>query len=381
MRGDIRSAPPNDMRELPPARDVARIVLVVLFIGLMIVSSLWILQPFLGALIWATMIVVATWPLMLNVQNALGGRRWAAVIVMTLAMLFLLVAPLTIAILTVIDRRDEIVNMVASLSTMNVPPPPAWLEGLPLVGTRISEEWRRLAAIGSEELAKQAAPYIRQALTWFAGQAGSLGLMVLHFLLTLIIAAILYANGEVAAHGVRRFGRRLADERGENAVVLSGQAIRAVALGVIVTAVVQSAAAGLGLAVAGIPYAAVLTTIIFVLCIAQIGPILILVPAVAWVYWSGETLWGTLLLIYSIAVALLDNVLRPILIRRGADLPLLLIFAGVIGGLVSFGVIGLFVGPTVLAVTYRLLETWIADIDHKDAEVERVSAFSVEAGE
>ena len=351
-------------RELPPARDVARIVLVVLFIGLMIVSSLWILQPFLGAMIWATMIVVATWPLMLKVQNAAGGRRWLAVMVMTLAMLFLLVAPLTIAILTVIDRRDEIVNMAASLATAEVPPPPSWLEGVPFVGARLSEEWRRLAAIGAEELTAQAAPYIRQALTWFAGQAGGLGLMVLHFLLTLVIAAILYANGETAATGVRRFGRRLADDRGENAVVLSGQAIRAVALGVIVTAVVQSAAAGLGLAVVGIPYAAVLTTIIFVLCIAQIGPILVLVPAVAWVYWSGDSLWGTLLLIWSIAVGLLDNVLRPILIRRGADLPLLLIFAGVIGGLIAFGVIGLFVGPTVLAVTYRLLEAWISDVDH-----------------
>ena len=94
--------------------------------------------------------------------------------------------------------------------------------------------------------------------------------------------------------------------------------------------------------------------------------------AVAWVYWSGDTLWGTLLLIWSIAVGLLDNVLRPILIRRGADLPLLLIFAGVIGGLIAFGVIGLFVGPTVLAVTYRLLEAWISDIDRKDVEVERV---------
>ena len=360
------------MRELPPARDVARIVLVVLFIGLMIVSSLWILQPFLGALIWATMIVVATWPLMLKVQASLGGRRWAAVMVMTLAMLFLLVAPLTIAILTVIDRRDEIVSLASSLATADVPPPPAWVERLPFVGQRLAEEWRRLAAIGAEELATQAAPYIRQALTWFAGQAGSLGLMVLHFILTLVIAAILYANGEAAANGVRRFGRRLAAERGENAVVLSGQAIRAVALGVVVTAIVQSAAAGAGLAITGIPYAAVLTTIIFVLCIAQIGPILVLVPAVAWLYWSGDSVWGTVLLVWSIFVGLLDNVLRPVLIRRGADLPLLLIFAGVIGGLVGFGVIGLFVGPTVLAVTYRLLEAWISDIDHKDVDVERV---------
>jgi len=353
-------------RELPLTRDVARIVLVVLFIGLMIVSSLWILQPFLGAMIWATMIVVATWPLMMKVESAAGGRRWLAVMVMTLAMLFLLVAPLTIAILTVIDRRDEIANMAAVLATADVPPPPGWLEQVPLVGARIAEEWRRLSAIGAEELATQAAPYISQALSWFAGQAGSLGLMVLQFMLTLVIAAILFANGEAAAVGVRRFGRRLAYDRGEDAVILSGQAIRAVALGVIVTAVVQSACAGVGLAISGIPYAAVLTTIIFVLCIAQIGPILVMVPAVAWLYWSGDSLWGTVLLVWTVVVGLLDNVLRPILIRRGADLPLLLIFAGVIGGLISFGVIGLFVGPTVLAVTYRLLEAWVSDIDHME---------------
>jgi len=366
-------------RELPPARDVARIVLVVLFIGLMIVSSLWILQPFLGAMIWATMIVVATWPLMLKVQNAAGGRRWLAVMIMTLAMLFLIVAPLTIAILTVIDRREDIVNLASSLATADVPPPPGWVEQVPFVGARLAEEWRRLAAIGGEELATQAAPYIRQALSWFAGQAGSFGLMVLHFVLTLVIAAILYANGEVAAIGVRRFGRRLANDRGENAVVLSGQAIRAVALGVIVTAVVQSACAGVGLAISGIPYAAVLTTIIFVLCIAQIGPILVMVPAVVWLYWSGDSLWGTVLLIWTLIVGVLDNVLRPILIRRGADLPLLLIFAGVIGGLIGFGVIGLFVGPTVLAVTYRLLEAWVSDIDHVEGTAPEPATASAQA--
>jgi predicted PurR-regulated permease PerM len=126
---------------------------------------------------------------------------------------------------------------------------------------------------------------------------------------------------------------------------------------------VQSVAAGIGLAVCGVPYAAVLTAIIFMLCIAQVGPILVMAPAVGWVYWSGDSAWGTVLLVWTVLVGSIDNVLRPVLIRRGADLPFLLIFAGVIGGLISFGIIGLFVGPVVLAVTYRLLEAWIADID------------------
>ena len=150
-------------------------------------------------------------------------------------------------------------------------------------------------------------------------------------------------------------------------------------LGVIVTAVVQSACAGVGLAISGIPYAAVLTTIIFVLCIAQIGPILVMVPAVVWLYWSGDSVWGTVMLIWTIIVGVLDNVLRPILIRRGADLPLLLIFAGVIGGLIGLGVIGLFVGPTVLAVTYRLLEAWVSDIDHVEGTASEPATASAQA--
>ena len=122
------------------------------------------------------------------------------------------------------------------------------------------------------------------------------------------------------------------------------------------------------------PYAALLTAVIFLLCIAQLGPILVLVPAVVWLYWSGDTVWGTVLLIWTLVVGTIDNFVRPVLIRRGADLPLLLIFAGVIGGLISLGIIGLFVGPVVLAVTYRLLESWIADIDREPGGAVAASA-------
>jgi predicted PurR-regulated permease PerM len=146
--------------------------------------------------------------------------------------------------------------------------------------------------------------------------------------------------------------------------VLAGQAIRAVALGIVVTAILQTTAAGIGLGMAGVPYAGVLTALVFILCIAQVGPILVMVPAVVWMYSSGDALRGSALLVWSVFVIMMDNVLRPLLIKRGADLPLLLIFAGVIGGLIGFGIIGLFAGPVVLAVTYRLLESWVADIDH-----------------
>jgi len=188
-----------------------------------------------------------------------------------------------------------------------------------------------------------------------------LGTVVLHFILTVVIAAILYSQGELAAQGVLMFARRIGRERGERAVRLAGQAIRGVALGVIVTALVQSLFAGLGLWVSGVPRPGILLAVIFVLGIAQIGPLPVLLPAVIWLYWSGSAGWASALLVWTVLVGALDNFLRPVLIRRGVDLPLLLIIPGVIGGLISFGVVGLFIGPVVLAVTYTLLESWIRE--------------------
>jgi predicted PurR-regulated permease PerM len=143
-------------------------------------------------------------------------------------------------------------------------------------------------------------------------------------------------------------------------VVLAGQAVRGVALGVIGTALIQSSLAGLGLLVSGVPYPGIVTALVFVLCVAQMGPLLVMLPVCGWLYWSGDTAWAAGLLVWSVVVGLLDNVLRPLLIRKGADLPLLLIFAGVIGGLIAFGLIGLFIGPILLAVTYTLLVDWVS---------------------
>jgi len=148
-------------------------------------------------------------------------------------------------------------------------------------------------------------------------------------------------------------------------VVLSAQAIRGVALGVVVTAVVQALVGGLGLLIAGVPFAAVLTALMFMLAVAQIGAGPVLVIAVIWLYWSGSPGWGTFLLVVTVVTTTMDNFLRPILIKKGADLPLLLIFAGVIGGLIAFGLIGIFVGPLVLAVSYTLLRAWIEEGEGK----------------
>jgi predicted PurR-regulated permease PerM len=343
-------------------RDLTRTTLGVLCIGALTAGSFWILRPFLGALIWATMIVVATWPLLLGLQARLGGRRSLATAVMTIALLLLFVVPFSLVIATIAGNADTIVGWAKALPTARIPEAPAWVAGLPLAGPRIATEWNGYAAEGTMGIAQRIEPYLGIVTQWFVGQVGSVGGALLQFLLTVVVSAIMYANGEAAASAARRFGRRLAGERGDNVVRLAGQAIRGVALGVVVTALAQSVLGGIGLAVVGVPFAALLTALMFMLCLAQLGPILVLLPAVAWMYWTGSNALATVLLVWAIVVGTMDNFLRPFLIKKGADLPLLLIFAGVIGGMISLGLVGIFVGPVLLAVTYTLLDAWISDV-------------------
>jgi predicted PurR-regulated permease PerM len=306
------------------------------------------------------MIVNYTWPVMIRVQRWLWRSRAAATTVMTLALLLLLVIPLALVIATVAANADGLVAWAATLNTFSMPPPPEWLERVPLVGAPIVDGWRRLADSRLADLAASVAPYVAAVIVWLASTMRGFALLTLQLLLTVAIAAVMYAKGEYAAEALLKFGRRLAGDDGDRVIRLAGQAIRAVALGVVLTACAQATLAGLGLLLAGIPFAPVLTALTFVLCIAQVGPSLVLAPSVAWLFWSGDTGTATMLLIWSLMVIPLDNIMRPILMTRGANLPMLLMFAGVIGGLLAFGLIGIFVGPVVLAIVYTLLGAWIA---------------------
>ena len=350
------------MIERPPAYDLPRITLGVLAIGVMTAASVWVMRPFVPAVVWATMIVIATWPILLAVQARLGGRRGWAVAVMVVALTALLVVPIWLGISTIAENSDRMGQFIHSLATEGLPPPPGWLERVPVVGPKAVEQWSEFSG-RPESLVARIQPHMKEVASWVADKAGGLGSTLVQFALTVLVAGILYASGESAARGVLRFLRRLAGERGENAGRLAGKAVRAVALGIVVTAVAQTLIAGAGLALAGVPHAGLLTAVVFVLCIAQLGPLLVAAPATIWLYTSGSVGRGTLLLVFSVVAVTLDNVLRPVLIKKGADLPLLLILAGVIGGVLSFGIVGLFIGPVLLAVTWTLLASWIDDLD------------------
>lgn len=351
--------------------DLTRNTLGVLAIGVLAGTCFWIARPFLVPATWATMIVVATWPMSMRLQAVLWGRRQLATIVMTLALLLVFIIPATVAVGTIVVSADQIVAWARDMAARGLPPAPAWLAELPVVGPKIREAWDQLASAGPAGLAAQLEPYFGKLTLWFVARAGGAGRLAFEFLLTVIMAAILYSAGDQAANGVLLFVRRLAGPRGERAVVLAARSVRGVALGVVVTAIVQSILAGIGLAICGVPAAGILTAVTFIFCIAQIGPGIILFSATGWLYWSGNSVWATILLVWSLVVVTIDNILRPVLIKMGADLPLLLIFAGVLGGMVAFGIVGIFIGPAVLAVVHTLLSDWIA---HGDGDVAEKAA-------
>lgn len=348
------------MTDDSPLKDLVRNILVITLIGALLVACFWILRPFLPALFWATMLSIATWPLLMLIEKKVRGRRPAVLILMILLVLTFVI-PFTLAVGVIVENAPNIAALGKQLATLEIPSPPTWVERLPLIGESAANFWQQAASSQPGELASRLSPYVRNLAGWLVAQAGGFGMMLVHFVLTLILTALIYTNGEEAANLIRRLAHRIGEERGENAVILAAKSVRAVAQGVVITALVQSIMAGLGLALVGIPYASLLTALIFMLTIAQIGSGPVLIPVVIWLFWKESYGWGSAMLVWSVFVMSMDGFMRPILIRRNANLPLLLIFAGVIGGLVAFGIIGLFIGPVLLVVGYTLMKAWVDD--------------------
>ena len=315
-------------------RDVAQILLSVLFLAIMIVACLWIVQPFILGFAWAGTVVIATWPVLLRLQKIMFGRRSLAVLVMTLLLVMVFIIPIALLVNSIVDGSGPLIKAISS-GDMTLPDL-AWLNTIPVIGAKLYAGWHNLLDMGGTAIMAKVRPYIGTTTTWFVGQAAHIGRFMVHCALMLLFSALLYWRGEQVAQGIRHFATRLAGVRGDAAVLLAAQAIRAVALGVVVTALVQAVLGGIGLAVSGVPYATLLTVLMILSCLVQLGPLPVLIPAIIWLYWTGDTTWGTVLLVWSGVVGTLDNVIRPMLIRMGADLPLILILSGVIGGLIAF---------------------------------------------
>ena len=354
--------------------ELIRRILSILVVALLAGTSLWILAPFLPSFIWGATIAVATWPLLERLQARFGGRRGPAVAVMTLIMLLAFFGPLLILVTSLLDHAGDVANWGAELARTGLPPAPSWVHGLPFVGARLSAKWASLAAMNGDDLVAAAKPHLAAASSWLLAKAGGLLMLTLQFLLTAILTTLLFLHGERAGAVAIALARKLAGDSGEELMVLAGRSVRGVALGVVVTALIQTVLSGIMLLVTGVPGVGLLSGAVLVLCLAQVGPLPLLAAAVGWLYWTGHPTAGTVLLVATLIITTLDNFLRPMLIKRGANLPLLLVFAGVIGGMLSFGVLGIFVGPVFLAVTYTLMGAWL-DVRGGEVDPKTASTF------
>ena len=329
-----------------------------------VAALLWgvleVLSPFLSAIVWGGIIVVATWPIMLHVQRLFGGRRVLAVAVMSGGLFAAIVAPVAMLLGTLVTRLPELRDLGGRLLSGPWPGPPAWLENT-LVGRELAEQWRQAAAQNSEHWAVVAKPYLGSMALWLSQHVGTLGGITLNILLTLVTVVVFFTYGEALANWTLRLARRVGGARGAESAVLAGHAVRAIGVGVVVTALVQAVLSGFGLWMAGIPAAGVLTSIIFILCVMQIGTLPVLVPAALWLLFQQHPGWAIALGVWAAVMSVSDGIMRAWLIRRGAELSFMLVIVGVIGGLLAFGLAGIFLGPMLLAVAQRLLERWMAD--------------------
>jgi predicted PurR-regulated permease PerM len=327
-------------------------------VGLLAYWCLEILSPFVVILLWAAILAIALFPLCLSVAGLIGGRRGPAATLLTLVAVVLLLGP--IGSLGVIFVQDsQALLSAAREGTLQVPVPDESVKGWPVVGAELHEFWT-LAATNVAEAVKVIEPQIKWLGEALAAGAASTGLALLQFLVSLILAGFLLTRSAAVNKSSIALAERLVGERGEGMVRMIEGTVRTVTRGILGTAVIQTLFAGLGMIVAGIPGAGLWTFLCLLLSVVQLGPGLVLIPTMIYMFAEASTLGAVIYLVWAVPVMLMDNVLKPLLMGRGSEVPVLVIFLGVVGGTFGYGLIGIFVGPVVLAVGYKLFSAWVS---------------------
>lgn len=348
-------------------------------VGALAVVCYQIFSPFLTLMLWALILAVTLYPLHQMLARRFGGQQGRAATALVLAGFLLIVTPVVLLSSSLADSITGFVHDVRD-NTLTIPAPSEAVAGWPIVGKKLHAVWQ-LAATDLPALLQKLQPKIgdlaKAALGFVAGMGGD----ILKFLFSFVVAGIMMAYGQEGATSIRAISRRIVGaERGDEFSVLSTATIRAVATGVIGVAFIQAMLLGLALLVAGVPFAGVLAGVALVLGIAQIPAALIFIPAIAYIWMSGdyETVPAAIYSVLLVLSGMADNVLKPLMLGRGVDAPMPIILLGALGGMVSAGILGMFVGATLLALGYQLFMAWVADtneaVDVSEKPVEQESA-------
>jgi len=330
-------------------------------VAILAVACLLILRPFISAALWAAILCFSTWPLFTRLTAKLGGRRTLAALLATLLLSAIIIAPVAILVSRITGNTAEIIEASRKLIHEGPPAPPAWVASVPILGPRLAARWSVLSEDGAERLAAIAKwlPTVKDAVL---GSARALAGGLFQIVLSLVMVFFFYCNGETVANRLNFAVNRIGGAEGIHLLDVAGTTIRAVLYGVLGTALLQGVLAGVGFMVAGVPGAALLAFLIFVVAAFPGGPLIVGAFPVFWLYRQGSIEWAVFIAIWVVIVGNLDSLLRPLLIARGGgDMPLILVLFGVVGGAMAFGLIGLFLGPTLLAVGYSMLDEWSSD--------------------
>jgi predicted PurR-regulated permease PerM len=358
---------PNESKKMKALVDVA---IKLGLLGLMVYWCGLLISPFVIIVVWAAVLAVALYPVFAWLKGKLGGRSgWASTIIV-LTGIVLIVGPVSAMALAMVDNIQAL-QVHLEAGDIRIPPPPEGVSEWPLIGKPIAKLWAQASSdLGA--VLNSFKPQIKSMGSTLLGMVAHTGLGALQLIASVIIAGIFFGNAELSKQRLTRLSKRILPGRGSEVVDLAGATVRNVARGVVGISLFQSLLAGIGLMLAGIPFAGLLTFLCLVLAIIQIGPGLVIIPTVIYAWYSMEFLPALIFSVYIIPVMIIDNILKPIVMARGLNVPMLVIFLGVIGGTLAHGILGLFIGPVVLSLGYELMVAWMGEwqssADESDAK-------------
>ena len=330
----------------------------------LVIGCLVVLTPFLTALLIAVILTYSTWPLYVRLRKSVGGRSNLAAGLMMLAACLILIAPFVFVAASLADSASELIEALRKAFENGTPGLPDWIAGLPIVGKPLATYWQVLSH-DSGRLLEELKGLISPAKSILVSGGGVLFAGLLQLGLAVLVAFFLYRDGEAAAAKITRITSRIGGARGRHLLNVAGSTVVSVVYGILGTALAQGVVAGIGFLIAGVPGAALLGFATFFLSVVPVGPPLIWIPAAIWLFVQGSIGWAIFMGLWGVlVVSMVDNVLKPMIISHGSNLPFMLVLLGVLGGAAAFGFVGIFIGPTLLAVGYRMVNEWV------DGEVE-----------
>lgn len=344
-----------------PAKDPVQIAIdISVKLGALLLLLVWcfqIISPFISIIFWAMVISVSLFPLFVGLTKKLGGRKKLASAILTILLLSVLIVPSVIFTDSLVAGIQDFAADIDSDSFV-VPPPPDKVADWPVIGGTVYSTWK-LASVNLEKVVLEYAPQLKAAGNWILNALMGTGLGMLQLLVSIIIGGIFLVISESGGDTIKKFYNRIVGDRGEEFVKISEITIRNVSKGVLGVAVIQSFLAGLVFLLAGVPYAGLWALLALVFCIIQIGPGLVIIPVIVYIFSVMPTWQAVIWTIVLIFVMLSDNILKPILMGNGAPVPMLVIFLGSIGGFISSGFVGLFLGAIILSLGYKLFLVYI----------------------